>query len=217
MPRLGKTPSRVLVSQLALALPRHVLGCLLSGQPAVPPDESTAELTACEILSSSCFDHIGKALTLLTSLCELAFHHRALREATLGQPAFAAQLTDAANMVLLAVTGPEAGACVGAAAEQERVQAALETLSLQVRSCHALAAGGGAHCTVLLMCPLGRRLRLAWPDPDPTPPTPLPQEEQTEEWEAAVGQLQHAIDLLGKTTGRKEGEEGARAQLEAAA
>jgi hypothetical protein len=67
------------------------------------------------------------------------------------------------------------------------------------------------------MCPLGRRLRLAWPDPDPTPPTPLPQEEQTEEWEAAVGQLQHAIDLLGKTTCRKEGEEGARAQLEAAA
>ena len=139
MPRLGKTPSRVLVSQLALALPRHVLGCLLSGQPAVPPDESTAELTACEILSSSCFDHVGKALTLLTSLCELAFHHRALREATLGQPAFAAQLTDAANMVLLAVAGPEAGACVGAAAEQERVQAALDRAAMVPAALRALA------------------------------------------------------------------------------
>ena len=80
---------------LALALPRHVLGCLLTGQPAVPPDDTTAQLTSAEIESTSHYDHIAKALGLLTSLCDLAFHHPGLRDATLDQREFGMQLVDA--------------------------------------------------------------------------------------------------------------------------
>lgn len=148
MPRAGQAPARVSAVALALALPRHVLGCLLSGQPAVPPDADTAALTAAPIASSSHFDHIAKALTLLTSLCELAFHHRGLRDAVLTRPDFGPQLVDAANMVLLAVTGPEADACTAAAGEQARVQAALDRAAMVPAALRALAfaftARGGA-------------------------------------------------------------------------
>lgn len=139
MPRPGKSTARVLVPQLMLALPRHVLGCLLTGQPAVPADAATAELTSAEIQSTSCFDHIAKALTLLTSLCELSFHHAALREATLGQRDFGMQLVDAANMALLAVTGPEAATCLSAAGAQATVQAALDRAVMVPAALRALA------------------------------------------------------------------------------
>ena len=95
-----------------------------------------------------------------------------------------------------------------------RVQAALETLSLQVRGCRAHASG------VCLLC-FAAGVPCARPAPPAHSParhtTPLLQEEGTEEWEAAVGQLQDAIDSLGETTGREEGDDGAREQLEAAA
>lgn len=139
MPRPGRNPSRVSAVQLALALPRHVLGCLLTGQPAVPPDATTEELTTAEIDSTSSFDHIAKALGLLTSLCELAFHHAALRDATLGQRDFGMQLVDAANMVLLAVTGPEAAALLAGATSQAGVQAALDRAAMVPAALRALA------------------------------------------------------------------------------
>lgn len=139
VPRPGQTPARVAAVALALALPRHVLGCLLSGQPAVPPDADTGSLTSAVIESSSHFDHIAKALTLLTSLCELSFHHRGLRDAVLTHPEFGTQLVDAANMVLLAVTGPEADVCMSAAGEQARVQAALDRAAMVPAALRALA------------------------------------------------------------------------------
>lgn len=132
-------PQRVPVVPLALALPRHVLGCLLSGQPAVPPDAATAELTRAEIESTSHFRHASKALTLLTSLCELAFHHHELQEATLSRPELGDQLVDAANLALLAVCGPEADATVTSAARQATVQAALDRASLVDAALRALA------------------------------------------------------------------------------
>lgn len=95
VPRPGKSPARISAVGLALALPRHVLGCLLTGQPAVPPDDTTAQLTSAEIESTSHYDHIAKALGLLTSLCDLAFHHPGLRDATLDQREFGMQLVDA--------------------------------------------------------------------------------------------------------------------------
>lgn len=139
MPRPGKTPSHVSVPELACALPRHVMGCLLAGQPAVPPDATTAQLTGADIASSSHFDHCGKALTLLTSLCELSYHHRGLWQAILGRPDFDAQLVDAANLALLAVAGPEADACVGAAAAQASVQDALDRAAMVPAALRALA------------------------------------------------------------------------------
>lgn len=139
MPRPGRAPSRVSAAQLALALPRHVLGCLLTEQPAVPPDAATRELTTAEIQSTSPFDHVAKALGLLTSLCELAFHHAALRDATLGQRDFGMQLVDAANMVLLAVTGPQAAACLAGAASQDSVHAALDRAAMVPAALRALA------------------------------------------------------------------------------
>lgn len=139
VPRVGRTPSRVGVSQLMLVLPRHVLGCLLSGQPAVPPDAATAELTSAEIASSSCYDHVGKALCLLTALCELAFHHKQLRQATLASPDLALALVDAANMCLLAVAGPEADALLLGAASTESVQTALDRAAMVPAALRALA------------------------------------------------------------------------------
>lgn len=147
MPRPGRTPSRVSAVQLALALPRHVLGCLLTGQPAVPPDAATEELTTAEIQSTSAFDHVAKALGLLTSLCELAFHHAGLRDATLGQRDFGMQLVDAANLALLAVSGPEAAAVLAGAASLAGVQAALDRAAMVPAALRALAfaftAGSG--------------------------------------------------------------------------
>jgi hypothetical protein len=128
-----------------LVLPRHVLGCLLSGQPAVPPDAATAELTSAEIASSSCYDHVGKALCLLTALCELAFHHKQLRQATLASPDLALALVDAANMCLLAVAGPEADALLLGAASTESVQTALDRAAMVPAALRALAFALTAH------------------------------------------------------------------------
>jgi hypothetical protein len=139
VPRTGKSPCRVVVRQLALALPRHVLGCLLSGQPAVPADAATVELTTAKISSSSCFDHVTKALTLITSLCELSFHHKSLRQATLAQPTFELELIDAANMCLLAVAGPEADELLASAASQQSVQRALDRASMVPAALRTLA------------------------------------------------------------------------------
>lgn len=139
VPRAGKPPSRVVVSQLMLALPRHVLGCLMLGQPAVPADATTVELTSAEIASSSCYDHVGKALCLLTALCELAFHHKQLRLATLASPDLAFALVDAANMCLLAVAGPQADALLQGAASTERVQTALDRAAMVPATFRALA------------------------------------------------------------------------------
>ncbi|KAI7840243.1 hypothetical protein COHA_006025 [Chlorella ohadii] len=139
VPRPGQAPVRVSPVALALVLPRHALGCLLAGQPAVPPDADTPTLTSAAIESTSHFEHIAKALTLLTGLCELALHHRGLRDAVLSRPDFGTQLVDAANMVLLAVTGPEADACVAGAGEQARVQAALDRAAMVPAALRALA------------------------------------------------------------------------------
>ena len=64
VPRPGQAPVRVSPVALALVLPRHALGCLLAGQPAVPPDADTPTLTSAAIESTSHFEHIAKALTL---------------------------------------------------------------------------------------------------------------------------------------------------------
>lgn len=107
----------------------------------MPPDEATAELTSAPIQSASHFEHAAKGLSLLTALCELAFHHRGLREATLARPEFADQLVDAANLALLAVTGPEADATVTSAARQASVRASLDRAALVPAALRALAFG----------------------------------------------------------------------------
>lgn len=65
--------------RLVLVLPKHILACLLSGQPTSPPDEMTNRLTDCSITSMSHFGHIAKALQLLCNLCESASQNRSLR------------------------------------------------------------------------------------------------------------------------------------------
>lgn len=141
VPRPGRPPSRVSLARLALALPRHIMACLLARQPAVPADEATGALTDTPILSGSHFEHAARALGLLAQLCDLAAQHRALREAVLAQPDFAGQLVDAVNLALLAVAGPEAEACIAAAGRDAQVAAALDRAALVPAALRALAFG----------------------------------------------------------------------------
>eukprot|EP00887_Chlorella_sp_A99_P006281 scaffold3.g6281.t1 len=141
VPRPGRPPSKVSFAKLAAALPRHVMACLLAKQPAVPADDATAALTDCPILSTSCYDHVAKALTLLANLADLASQHRLLREAVLHSPDWASQLVDAANLALLAVAGPEAERCIAAAGDDDPVRDALDRAALASAALRALALG----------------------------------------------------------------------------
>ena len=67
VPRAGRTPSRVSLTQLTAALPRHAMACLLARQPAVPPVDGAAHLTTAPLHATSCWDHVAKALGLLAS------------------------------------------------------------------------------------------------------------------------------------------------------
>ena len=110
-------------ARLTRALPRHIMACLLARQPAVPPpDEAPPLLTDCQIASSSCFDHIAKALQLLCNLCDSAAQYRALRSEVLLSQDFVLEVVDAINLLLLAMAGPEAQRCLDAAQAQGTLQ-----------------------------------------------------------------------------------------------
>ena len=161
VPRQGRPPSKVSFAKLAGALPRHIIACLLDKQPVVPPNEATVQLTDSPILSTSCWDHVAKALNLLSNLCDLASQHRNLREAVLQAPDFGFQLVDAANVVLLAVAGPEAEPCITAAGRDESVQEALDRAALVPAALRTLAFGFTASGARGHAVPRARRRRLS--------------------------------------------------------
>ncbi|GAB4822103.1 hypothetical protein N2152v2_009149 [Parachlorella kessleri] len=115
------------------------MACLLARQPAVPPNEATPALTDCQIASSSCFDHIAKALQLLCNLCDSAAQNRTLRTEILLSQEFVLEVVDAVNLLLLAMAGPEAQRCLDAAQAQGTLQEALDRASLVPGALRALA------------------------------------------------------------------------------
>jgi hypothetical protein len=98
------------------------MACLLARQPASPPDDVTASLTDCQIASTSCFNHIAKALQLLCNLCDSAAQNRALRAEVLLSQEFVVEVVDAVNLVMVAMAGPEAQRFLGAAQAQSTMQ-----------------------------------------------------------------------------------------------
>lgn len=115
------------------------MGCLLAKQPGPAPSTPPA-LTTAPIASTSCFEHVAKALQLLATLSDLCVPVPQLRpDGLVGpDPAFTQQLIDAVNMVLLAVAGPEAKATVQGAGTVEGVQGALDRAAMVPAALRAL-------------------------------------------------------------------------------
>lgn len=133
------------------------MGCLLARQPAVPPDSSTAVLTDCQIASTSCYNHVAKALQLLCALCGSAAQHRGLRTELLLSAEFGMEVVDAANLILVSMAGPEAERCLAAAASPQSMQEAIDRASLVPGALRALAYAFTARAEEP-----GDALRLSW-------------------------------------------------------
>jgi hypothetical protein len=132
----GDGPLRVDVAELVRALPRHVIGCLLAGQPAVvggdaPPSGARAEFLAAATpfpaVTSACpADHAGRCLRLLAALAAAADSSPVFAPAADAARGGATRgaAADAAALAVLAVAGPMGAAAIEDAASGDGDRAA---------------------------------------------------------------------------------------------
>ncbi|KAL4536749.1 hypothetical protein Ndes2437B_g06152 [Nannochloris sp. 'desiccata'] len=146
VPRRNKPPSKVSVYKLLKGLPLHILGCLITKQPA-PSSPHLSSLTDAPLQSTNCYEHVNKAFTLLCTLSEMCVELPPLREnGTMGpDPEFTSELIDAVNLALLAIAGPESDTLTRSSTERHTFSQALCRAEIVPSALRALALITSAH------------------------------------------------------------------------
>ncbi|KAK9854177.1 hypothetical protein WJX84_011317 [Apatococcus fuscideae] len=119
------------ILELIAALPRHLLACLLSGQPAADDADCWAPaLTTVQLSHKNWHDYLDRGLQLLGNMCAAVDQTPACRNWLKQNSALRDQTVDLMSVLLLHIAGPGASESLAAAVDPHRAQETLDRASV---------------------------------------------------------------------------------------